>query len=911
MLSPKALKTFIVCLMMLYIASIGLVYAQKQPGASEGLTKKARDHLNLFQYEQALQLLKQAMELEPDNWEPWFLAGRSFMKLKKEAEAEKYLVKAIQLNASELELQKTLGALYIGFAKNAQNKGQTAEMTEYLHKACRAYPAGTKIWQSLMEQWWNAGEYEKIKNEGDLIIKSNATAFEQGEDKSLQAAMVIIAKAYYREGDFGSTGKYLDHAGKIRVHNEEMYAIKRELKNKAEENVKKLVDQAKELSNKGEFDKALALLQTANKVPGARSGEILELMDRVEKDASLKKTIKEVDALLAARSFEEALEKLQEASFQFPEQPEISTRLASTSATVEKIRDEEARLNAAAATEKRKKQELARQFSLLVSDGENNEQNKNYDLALINYEKALKLSPGDKNLPQTIARVKELAEKARERQNAFSIKFNEFESSFSGENYEECYSQGKELRNDFPEHEKALAAVFSEVCLKLGKPDEAKEAALKLEGATEHETLYHYVLGMSAYQQGNRDLALEHLGKVKEKNSSFRPGINTTIFLIYLYKMQLGIYILLIGLAFPAYKSGREALANWKAARKIRRIEKIKETGDYEANLDFLEERFAREDVPNLKQVQVLLAEALLRKGSAQRAYEMANNLLKKDARNPLAKRIAGEAALQIEDTSPQGLEHIQGLLKIDETRKDVVAFLARVFMKQQADHKMAQDFILKAISLNPADSESVVYLADIYIKRQTYSQQTYKIFERAIKIAPEVPEYYIAIIENLHRIDNHPEAEKWRETAAARFPAQEEFMADRPRPGAVRSGLKLKSESESSLQQNQVQPTAPGAFPDYDSIGNDDYNADDHIAGSTLPDYQQPAPVPQPSGFPDYDSIGEDSDETLLPPLKPPQAAPPAPSEPVVSGPQKTCPHCNSVIPLKEYYCSKCGKPC
>ncbi len=899
----------ITMILVLLFCGTGTSHAQKQIGASEALTKKAKDHLNLFQYDQALQLLKQGMEVEPDNWEPWFLAGRAYMKMKKEAEAEKYLIKANQLNPGDLETQKTLGALYINFAKAAQTKGQTAEMSDFLHKACRAYPAGTKIWVTLLEQWWKAAEYDKIKAEGDLIVKANALALEQGDDKNLQTALVIVARTWYREGDFATTENFLKHAGMIKNHNEEMYTIKRELKNKAEDNARKLVDQATAHSAQGEYDKALEILQKASKVPGAKSGEILEMIDKIEKEASLKKALRDIDALINAKTFEQALEKLEEASLNFPENPDVSARLASVTMVVEKIRSDEAKANAAVIAEKKRKQELARQFSFLISEGQENEQKKNYDLALISYEKALKMVPDNKDLPQTIARMKELSGQARERQNAFSVKFNEFENAFSAGNYNECYEAGKELLNSYPENTVAVSAIFAEACLKLEKYDEAKEAAIKLEGAAEHETLYLYIVGQVAYAQGNRDLALEQLKKVKEKNAGFRPGINTTIAFIYLYKMQLGIYILLIGLAFPAFKAGREALANWKSASMIRRIEKIKEDGNYEANIAFLEERFAKEDVPNTKQVQVMLAEALLRTGNQQRAYELANSLLKKDARNPLAKRIAGEAALLLEDTSTQGLDHIQSLLKIDETRKDVILFLARVYVKQQADHKMAQDFILKAISINPSDTESVVFLADVYIKRQTYSQQTLKIFERAIKIAPEVPDYYQAIIENYRRIDNAQEAEKWRETAAARFPAQEEFMADRPKAaGAARSGMRLKTETS---EHSQPQKTAPGAFPDYDSIGNDDQPQVAQPGG--FPDYENIGSPAAAGGFPDYDSIGNEPADTPLPPLKPPTAtaAPAKPNPATVTGPQKNCPHCNTVIPLKEYYCSNCGKPC
>ena len=920
-------------LLVMLISCMAPVCAQKQIGASEELTKKAKDHLNLFQYEQALKLLKQAMDLEPDNWEPWFLAGRAFIKMKKEAEAEKFLVKALKLNPGELEVQKTLGALYILNAKAAQAKGQTNEMADSLLKACQAYPGGTKIWQSLLEHWWKTGEYEKIKKEGDLIVKANAQALAEADDQNLQTSLVIVAKAFYRDGDFAMTKTYLDHAGKIRAHNEDMYALKRELNNKAEESVKRLVDEAKTSSEKGDYAKALELLQNAGKMPGAKSSEILELMDKIEKEASLKKSIKDIDALIEAKKYEEALEKLHDSSQEFPENKDLAERLKSVSDIVDKIRAEEAKASAAVIAEKKRKMELARQLQLFIKEGEDNEQKKNFDMAAMSYEKALGLAPDNKDLPARIAEMKQKAAKARERQNAFSIKFNEFDNLFSAANYEECYNQGKELLSEFPEHSKAISAIFAETCLKTGKYTEAREAIIALEGDSEHETLHDYIIGMVSYQEGDRDKALEYLTRVKNRNSSFRADISSTIYWIYLYKVQFGIYILLLGLAFPAIKMGKEALANWKATSMINKLEKIKESGDYEANLAFLEERFAREDTPNPKQVQVMLAEALLRTGNPQRAYEMANSLLKKDARNPLAKRIAGEAALIIEDSSPTGLEHVQALLKIDEARKDVISYLARVYIKQQADHKMAQDFILKAISINPADVESVVYLADVFIKRQTYSQQSLKIFERAIKAAPEVPEYYMAIIENYHRLDNPQEAQKWRETAASRFPAQSEFMEDRPRAatGQARSGLRLKTDNEPA-----VKPASPGAFPDYDSIGNDGSQPSSTPAGGfpdyesigndtyptqtpasgAFPDYESignepglPA-APAGGGFPDYDSIGDDS-ENLLPPLKPVAPAPPAAKPAPPSGPQKNCPHCNAVNSLKDYYCNTCGKPC
>ena len=151
--------------------------------------------------------------------------------------------------------------------------------------------------------------------------------------------------------------------------------------------------------------------------------------------------------------------------------------------------------------------ELARQLQLFIKEGEENEQKKNFDMAAMGYEKALALAPENKDLPARIAEMKKMAAKARERQNAFSVKFNDFENLFSAASYEECYSRGKELLSEFPEHSKAVSAIFAETCLKTGKYSEAREAIIALEGDPEHETLHDYIIGMVSYQEGDRDKA--------------------------------------------------------------------------------------------------------------------------------------------------------------------------------------------------------------------------------------------------------------------------------------------------------------------------------------------------------------------------------------------------------------------
>ncbi|KAF1079688.1 MAG: hypothetical protein GQF41_4003 [Candidatus Rifleibacterium amylolyticum] len=931
----------------------GLTVFLLAQGASESVTKKARDHIALFQYDQAMALLRQATQLEPDNWEPFYLAGTVLLRQKKPIEAESFLVKAHQLNSQETDIQKALGALYINMAKEAQNAGKPDEMNEYLLKACRAYPAGTKIWQTLLENWWKNNEFEKIKQEGDLIVKGNTIALEQADDRNLQAALILVGRAYYRDNDFANAEKYLNAAGRIRHANDELFAMRREIRNKSEQERQKVVDEAEKFYREGNYGKALELLAQAEKMPGAKVGEIAEKKEKIEREATLKQTLAQADDLTRAGRFEEALEKLQELAAGYPEEESVSSRLKKVSAQVDKDRAEQAKKNAAQIEEKKKQIELNRQFDNFIKEAVEKEKRGSFDIAISDYENALKLRPEDTDIPKKIAVLKEKSVQAKARQDSFQVSFASFDNDFKVDKFDEAYKTGKKLLTDYEEHRKTVAPIFAETCLRLEKYDEAKETLRHIETDEEHKDLYNYIRAMVAYHKGDNALALEHFGKLK---SGFRSDVNTTLFWIYLYKFQLGIYILLLAMLFPAIKAGKEMLANWKTSSKLNKIERIKESGEYEANLAFLQERYDKDDTPNPKQVAVMLAEALLRTGNTQRAYEIVSALLKKDSRNPNAKRIAGEACLLLEDTTPTGLEHIQGLLKIDETRKDVINYLAYAYIKQQADHKMAQDFILKAISINPSDSEAVVYLADIYIKRQVYSQQSQKIFERAIKIAPEVPAYYEAIIENCHRLDNPQEAEKWRETAAARFPAEPAFSGQ-PRKTSTKAPRPSSGYSESMPDYSSIGNDTPGGMPDYENIGNDtpgglpdygnignstpggmpdyenignptpggfpdyenigntspgempDYENIGNTPAGTMPDYENIG-NPTSGGFPDYENIGNESDEAPPPPFPDIGVKPAPPPKAPISGPQKTCPHCGAVNAIKEYYCNTCGKP-
>ncbi len=864
-------KVIFSSLFFLLLFSQAIIFAQPEHAAP--LIKKAKDHLNLFHYDQARALLKQALQVDPENWEAYYLVGKSFLKQKNEVEAEKFLSKAHSLNSEDLDCQKALGSVYISLAKQAKATGKSAEMTDFLHKACKAYPAATKIWQSLFENWWGDREFEKIIGEGEFVAKENKRILEQGDDKSLQQLMVIVAKCYYQKGDFPNTEKFLKYASMIRQTNDELYSLKREIKAKSEANARQLIEAAKAETEKGDYDKALELLAQAEKT--SNTSEIQEMVDKIQHIAGVDKVLNQANQLRQAGKHEEALSVLEEASMQFPEDEKIANLYAVVSNAVEKIHNEQAEKNAQIILEKRQKLEKAKKYRYCITEAQKNEKAQNFELAILNYQQALELNPQNADLKKKIEEIKVASENFKQRQENYAAARAEFLSAFDAKEYEDAFAKGTQIEETFPERKKEIVPTLAEICLRLGKFEEAKNYGMEFEDDDDQKNLYNYIMGMVAYNQGDKDQALGHLQNLT--NSSFREDVSSTIWAIYLYKYQVGLYIVGLIMLFPIIKGVKSILAGMRQNSILRRIEKIRETGAYEANIAFLEERFAKEDTPNNKQVAVMLAEGLLRKGDAQRCFEIISNLLKRDAKNPQARRLIGEARLILEDSSPMGLEHVQNLYKIDESRKDVVEYLAGTYIRQQADHKLAQDFILKYIAQNPGDTEALAFLADSFMKRQTYNQQSLKIYERMIKAAPDVPDYYFALITNYRKLDNHDEARKITELARARFPEAPEFMEGSAPTVTSRIGLA---------------PAASGGFPDYDNIGT---------TGSA-------------GGFPDYDSIGGD-DTGALPDYEnigsePTQPVNVQPESPALSGPTKICPNCSAANSVKEYYCTSCGRP-
>lgn len=942
-------KKSIILLFVFVFCSLSFTcFSQEDEDLAFAALKKAKDYINISQYQNAVNHLNEAIKNGLTNWEIYQTLGLAYIKLRRPSDAINALNKSLELKPDEVETQKALGAVYVNKAKEAQAKGKTADKLDLMLKACHAYPGGTKIWQSLFQAWQSSGESSKIKTEGDFIVKKLKNQISGTYDEALQECLVIVANTYYKEKNIEKADQFAKLANSIRVYSDGLTLLMRDIKQHLDSEAKKVADEAATLYTNKNYDKAIELYRKLSTMPGTKPVDPDEKIEQIEKDKKYDKLTTDINKAIEAQKWGDALDLAEAAIDSFPEDEElekkyeqIKAKFEEEEAKIERIQKEKDRV-------KRLKNQFKTEYNDLCNKAKNQINEEKYDDAISSFKKAInKVEEAnvhnllkDVDVSEIQNQIQQLEKKQkdfeRDEEN-YNKLLKEVQKLLEKQNFNEAYDKVKKLSEQYDKrHSMEINQYYAEAAVQTGDFEIAKDRVKKFDLDKKTQIVYNYIYALYYLSEGKNKEGFESLDKVIQENPDFRPGIKNLKYKFYFNKAKPFLYIVLVGIIVLVIKKAIKLIKQAMHNSLIRKVERIREKGDYENHIKFLEEHFQKADLPDMRTVTLLLAGALLKTGNPQRAYELASELLKRESKNPLARKIAGEAAMELNDRSSIALEHIQNLYKLDESRKDIVIYLATAFKDAGSDTRAAQDFINKALTINPADTDMLLYLADVYAKKQTYSAQTAKTLERAVKIAQDDPKYYKALIDNYKKIAEFENADKWLEIARNKFPDNIMFkdvtqqnlfnsnnnysnpydsMGSNQQYGSNSYSNKNLNYADSAAMQEQMYsqpqntPNQPvfgglnkisgfGSMPDYENISADDNSNsnDDGLPNIFLP----------PMNESQQDNNSQQQLNIAMPNI--PASAPKDNS--ASSGPQRACPHCGASNSITEYYCNSCGRP-
>jgi cytochrome c-type biogenesis protein CcmH/NrfG len=784
-------------------------------GPGDQFVKVGRDHMNLFQFEKARDSFEKAVGAEPNHAEAHFLLGTVLRRLNRLEEACAALEKANALDGTDLECQKALAGIYVHFAKQQKDRGNQGAMLDFLHKACIAHPANTSNWFTLLDFWRQEGRWAAIAEVGDRIRKANREALEVGDDRMLQQILVLVARAHKHQNQFGRAQDFLRAAGMIRHANEELITLRKELSTQAEQVASTLRADAEKLFQAGRYKEAIpALRQAEGADPGNR--DLAAMIDRAQKKISAAGFLAEANDNENKRHFLVAIDHLQRAREFDPDDSAIPMRIASITGYLERMEKEKAKAYATQLEQKEALLKRQKELDALLNAGSENEKKHAFDAAALNFEKALEMAPDRSDIQDRLTHARTQAEAARRRMERFGNELNRAYQLDSAGDFQACWNLLSELGAEPLHPRDKLIPLMCEVATKLEQWDDLDRCLEEWRENKPDEERILYLRGKSDFRRERYVEAWEALDQVYKKNSSYAPDLSGMIWRLRFNKYKYGIFLVLFFLSFKVFSVARHAWKNLAQARQERYLENAIAAGRYEEVIPLLEARLDDGGyLPNRKQLTLALAEAYLRRNRHADAATRAREILNKEARNATARRILGEAMFVLKDTSNEGIEHILGLFKLDESRKDLLAYAVEVYRQQQADHKTALEVFQKHLALNPDDQATARFLADLFLKRRNFATAHQKVFERAVRFSPDRPDYQFGLIQCLLQAGKTQEAGKLQEAAVAQWPTSEYFAKPEPAPEPSWPGMEAPCPTSTADEMASAPDSPePGAAP-------------------------------------------------------------------------------------------------
>ncbi|MFZ2957424.1 MAG: tetratricopeptide repeat protein [Candidatus Ozemobacteraceae bacterium] len=862
------LRPILLLLLLLSCDWCGTLYAEPY----DDYLKVGRDHFGLFHFPDARVNFQKAIDLDGSRPEGYFHLGMTLKKLNDNAAAIKALEKSFSISSDETDCQKALSELYLQCGKECHQTNNRTGMIDFLKKAVHVYPKNTPIVASLFGIWGKDRAWDQIVSLADLVKTANQDAIEAGDDKNLQAALVWAAKAHIERKEPGRARGYLNSAGMIKQPNDELAHMLKALPAESKAVASSLTVQCRGLIDKGDYKHALEKLKEAQSADSSNA-EIDDLISLAQKKLTVSDFLKESAEAEKAGQYEQALELMNRAIGSDEEDQSLRDRAASMAEKLEAFEKQQTKVKNAEISKKQAQLDQNRKLASLLKAARESEAKRVYDSALINFQRALAMDPENAELKASIERVKTATAEVKERQAKAGHSLSRVSELMAQDKHDEAFGLLKEITEDPVVPLIQVYPRLIECCIKLDRLEDADIYCAKLTKLATSSDELTYFQGIIDFKREKYSAAGNSLYKIYGKNPAFSPELSSMIWQIRFQKYKYGLILCLLFFGWKFIIWMKSLLGGLLQSGKDNRIERFLASGKYESVIPLIEQRLNNDDsFPSRRALTLSLADAYLRCNRFQDAKTRAQEVLAKDSKNLMAARIVGEALFQIGEASPEAMERITNLFRMDESRRDVLSFLVNDLKHQSADSKTAMDLLFKQVSLFPDDLDTIVYLAGIYIKRGQFQAASLKIFDRAMKHDPNRPEYAFGHAQSLIQSGRREEGEKALAAGAQRWPGNDLFER-----GAAQ-------QASSPAGRPRITMTAP---------------ADARSKGAASP--------PSESANSESDSNAS-ADEHPAPKLS--VKKPGTQAAAAQSGEGIVCRSCGASNNPREYYCTTCGKP-
>ena len=715
------------------------VYAQSSEARE--LNRKGVVALESGRYDEAVQLLKKAMTLEPKWGEPCYQASRLLRLKGKREEMIKMLRKA---NGVEPDNQTYIDEYVKVLNEDYQRTSNSSERRKLRDEILRVEPKNLKMGFEAVQELLKEDNKDEAYEQSELILSKNTDKRSKYELKEMGELFYIVADIAYERGDLDKAKINADFASRFDFSKKrEASELLHKIKSDIDDKVKGFLKQAESAQNSGDFDSAKSLLKKAIELqPDNESvkNKLSEYGDEVE----ISKQMEVINKAIRDGYWLDGREALVKLADKYPGSETIKKKLDELEP---KVKEVVSKIDLD--TIPLKKEDRERVLSGYIDRANNfftkecKLTDKKFTNTLSSINKAKALIDADKALAKHRKEIDEVLKKVKDNQDNAA----NWQSAVTARNSGD-YEDVIKLINKIPDdQDEQLYSYLAEAYYYTGKIEDAEKCAKKQLVKQPENNRAKFILGSIRLDAGDNYVAYNYFSEIYASDPEY-PGIKdkkaqaAVVFvdrvLIFVVFILLGWVAWIMHKKMPIYNKDAKIRSAKSAFKREAYDDAIKELMDvrhseYLTPADTLE-------------ITRLFAQCYLKKGAYDRAIGECKHLITLAPKNEEAHTWLGYAYLGQRNLSPESLTELLSLYKKDSRNIALVSLLGSYYAQQKNLSEEGVGILEQWLNLDHDNVEVLKPLGNYYLKKNKSDDKAMKVFQKMMEIGSPDPSFLLGV---------------------------------------------------------------------------------------------------------------------------------------------------------------------
>lgn len=731
-------KIYLLCFVALLLLSAkSHLFAQSE--AAKELNRKGLLAISSGHHQEAIQLLKQAMQVEPTWAEPYFNASKLLRLRNKRDDMVKALKKAVSLEPGNKTYSEAYGAVLKEDLAQAEKAANAGEISRLQQEILTINPADLQTGLKVIDGYIKSNQNDKATDLAEQLLDKNSAMRTRYDSEEMGQLFVILAKAELQRNDLTAARSHADNATKYSMAEQETAKrLLSEIREKQANAVKLLLSQAQELSAGGKSEEALSTLKRAEEI-APQNEEVQAAIQELNSSRDAKKSMVEARELVKKGSWLEARDMLEFVTSVDPGNSEAQNLLKQAT------EKENALMKTLGRATKlpRFSQERAglvegflRRGTQFLEAGNQKDANISFNrgLAIIELDTGLERfkSQFQKEMSKIAETDKkaELWEKALEARNAYE--------------YEECLKLLTQLPKNYNEQ---LPSYMAEAYWKTGDQEQAMNLARYQLTIQKENNRARFILGSIFLERDEKEMAFQYFKEIYDVDPDY-PEVSDKLLAASTSKWKkffpVVVLILLLWVAYALYKY----LPEYNKNSAIRKAQSFLKKEMYEECIDELN-KIRR--LPNLTLfdgalISRILAQAFLKRGIYDRAIGECKHLLSINPKDEEAHTWLGYAYLGRRMLSPESLPELLNLYQKDSRNIALVSLLGSHYTQQKNLSEDGVKILEQWLNLDQNNPEVLKPLGRYYLKKSRSDDKSMKVFQKMMEFGSPEAEFLLGV---------------------------------------------------------------------------------------------------------------------------------------------------------------------